>query len=246
MPTKIDRINNAYSQMRISGLTVDPSPEDISLALNRLEEMMAELETNRNMCVSYNFELEPDANSPTGVSKNHWNMMACNLAIRCIPDFNKAPQLLISGASQSLEGSIGYVMAQNAREIQPSRRMPRGSGNTRYGNRWQRFSNPAELPPNECATNKIVLEDINDYTESFDAYLKDETIASFTTVADSGLTLLSSSNDDPLISYRVEAVENTTNGVWQQVKIVVTTSSGRVETRRISFEITSNETVGSN
>lgn len=247
MPTKADRINNAYSQMRISGLTVNPRPEDVTVALNRLEEMMSDLQGNRDLCLDYNFEISPDVNSQTNVTKNHWQMMSTNLAIRLVPDFNKAvPQTLMNQATQSLSSSTSFVMAETAREIQPSRRMPRGSGNTRYGNRWQRFNRVDELPPNECATNQMVIGDIQDFTESFRAYLNEETITSFTIEADSGLTLSNSSNDDPLISYRIEAVENSTNGQWQQVKIIITTSSGRIETRLISFEINNNKTVGGN
>jgi len=40
---KVDRLSAAYSKLRISGLTVDPNPSDLELALNELENMMAEL-----------------------------------------------------------------------------------------------------------------------------------------------------------------------------------------------------------
>ena len=65
MTTKADRINSAYSKLRISGLTVDPSPEDLSLALMTFENMMSELEMGRNICMDYNFEVDPDPNSIT-------------------------------------------------------------------------------------------------------------------------------------------------------------------------------------
>ena len=39
MSLKIDHINGAYSQLRISGLTVNPTPENISNALDRFESM---------------------------------------------------------------------------------------------------------------------------------------------------------------------------------------------------------------
>ena len=247
MPTKIDRVNDAYSQMRISGLTVTPSGSDVGVALDRLETMMSELEENRNLCLNYNFEEVPDANTFTGVRKSHRHMMATNLAVRLIPDFNKqVPQILIAQASQALTGSFGKSFADNMREIEPPRRMSIGSGNRRNGNWYRRYNNPEPLPPNDCATNQIAIDDINDYQESFLAYLEGETIASFVITADNGLTIISSSNDDPFISYRISAQENTTNGVWQQVKIVITTSSGRIETRFISFEITTNLTVNSN
>ncbi len=39
---KVDILNDAYSKIRISGLTVTPTPPDLELSLNRLESMMSE------------------------------------------------------------------------------------------------------------------------------------------------------------------------------------------------------------
>lgn len=245
MTTKIDRINSAYSQIRISGLTVNPSPEDVTVALSRLETMIAELERGRNICMGYNFELEPDPNSVTNVPIEYWHAIDTNLAIRLIPDFNKdVPQVLIAQASQSLATASSMSAADNIRQIRPSDRMPLGSGTTQRYNRYQRFNRTQSLPPADCETNAIVLDGINDYQESFRAYLDaSETIASYEIVVDPGLILESDSNNDPLISYRIKASESATNGTWQQVKITITTSSGRVEQRFINFELQSNVTV---
>ena len=243
MTTKVQIVNDAYSQLRISGLTVQPGAEDTELALHRLDTMMAELSA-RNICTNYNQELgygtPPDANSLTNVPVSYWHMMATNLAIRLVPDFNKAiPPNLQAQASQALSLASAQSAADNIREVDYPRRMPRGSGNTLRFNRWQRYQRPNELPPNDCATNQVTIGDINDYTESFVSYLNDaETIASFTIEVDDGLTIQSSSNDDPLISYRIKVDDNSSNGVWQQVKIIVTTSDGRIETRLINFDVT--------
>ena len=243
MSTKGEVINDAYSQMRISGLTVTPSPELQSLALSRLEAMMAELEIN-NVCLEYNFTTVPDPSDETGVVLPFFLMMSTNLATRLV-DFNKVtPPALTAMASQSLSNATGWSAAQNVKQVQPSRRMPTGAGNNRTFARYNRFSRPIETPPISCDVIKMVVGDIGDYTESFKAYLDVETIASYVISSDTGLTIQSSSNNDPLINYRILAVSNSTNGIWQQVKIVITTSTGRVETRLIDFEITSNTTVG--
>jgi hypothetical protein len=245
MTLKIDRINAAYSQLRISGLTVNPDADDVDIALDRFETMMSEL-SNRGICLDYNFELNPDPNSPTNVIRAYWQMMETNLAVRLIPDFNKAvPPKLEQQATQSLSNASARVASENARQVQYPRRMPRGSANTLRTNRWQRYQRPQLLPPNECATNNITINDIDDYIERFRAYLGEETIASFTIKADPGLTIQSSSNSDTEIDYRVLATDNSTDGVWQQVRIIVTTSSGRVETRLINFNILPDETIGS-
>lgn len=248
MTTKADRINSAYSKLRISGLTVDPSPEDLSLALMTFENMMSELEMGRNICMDFNFEVDPDPNSITNVRQMYWNMIDCNLAVRLVPDFNKEiPPILLSQASQSLSTASSISAAENVRMLRAPDRMPIGSGTDLRFNKYQRFNRTAKIPPQDCATNKIIIDNINDYTESFRAYLGDETIASFTIEADDGLTLVSSSNDDPLISYRIRADDNTvSSGTWQQVKIIVTTSTGRIETRFINFGVQPNLTVNHN
>lgn len=248
MITKIDIIQDTYSQMRISGLTVNPTPEDVTLALSRLESMMAELESSRNICVGYNFEVTPDVNSLTNVDLQYKYMMATSLAIRLV-DFNKLiPPVLTMNASAALSTASSSVAADNIRMIQPPNRMPVGSGTSLRYNKYQRFNRVSQLPPNECATHTMIIGDINDFDESFESYLNDaETIASYTIVADRGITLISDVNNDPLITFRIEAEDNVvSSGLWQQVKIVMTTSEGRVETRLIDFEIESNKTVNNN
>ncbi len=249
MRTKGETVNDAYSQMRISGLTVDPQPEDTELALNRLETMMAELEGSRNICLNYNFVDDPDSSDLTNVTKNYWYMMSTSLAIRLIADFNKVvPQTLLALASQALASASSSVAADNIRQIAPPDRMAIGSGTTLRYNKYQRFNRETELPRADCATNVMFIDDINDFTESFTAYLAAaEVIDTFTITVDKGLTLVSSSNDDSVVSYRIQADDNTvTSGVWQQVRIVVTTSDGRRTTRLIDFEIQQNETVNNN
>lgn len=248
MTTKADRINSAYSQMRISGITLSPSNEDTEVALDRLESMMAELELGRNICMGYNFEEVPDTGSLTNVPRQFWQAIDTNLAIRLIPDFNKqVPQALIAQASQSLSTAAGMSALNNLRQIQSPSRMPLGSGSSnRFGFR-QRYNRPVQLPNANCSDNILLVNDIDDYKESFEAYLDSaETIDSFVITADSGLTVVSSSNDDPIISYRIQAGSTATNGAWQQVKIIITTSSGRVDTRLVNFEIKTNKTVNGN
>lgn len=238
MTTKIEHINNAYSQLRISGLTVNPTPADVSTALERLEDMMAEFEDGRNLCVNYNFEENPDPGTESGVKRSINHMIATNLGVRLVPDFNKAvPQILFAQASQSYSSVSAIVAAQNIRQVQAPSTMPRGSGNTLRYNRWQRFNKSAELAPNDCSTNILGTGEINDYIESFADYLGTETIASYTITASNGLTIISDSNTDTAVSYRVQGEDTSTLGSYQTVLISITTSSGRIEDRTIDFEV---------
>ena len=241
MTLKVDFINGAYSLMRISGITVDPSNEDVELALERLEDMAEEFR-GRNICTGYNFEDTPDPNSVHNVPRKYWYAYKSNLALRLLSDFGKGkePDPLLIGGAQTSFSFLSSDTAQIKTTQYPARQ-PRGSGNSLRYNRWQRFYTPIAEAPTSCTTKKMVVGEIDDFVEHFDAYLNDgEDISSFTIEADTGLTIVSSSNATPDINYRINAVGTSgeeLNTVFQ-VKIVVTTSDTRVETRLINFELT--------
>lgn len=237
---KVDVINDAYSQLRISGLTVNPTPEDLELALMRYESMMAEYAT-RNITVNYNFEDEPDPNSDTNVIMGFKYAMATNLAVRLLADFGKqAPPSLAAMASSSLDNMSGAVALAKLQQVQYPRRMGRGSGNTLRYNRWARFYRQVNTAVNTASSQSIFVGDINDYVEHFDAYLDDgEIIASYSIQTDPSLILVTDSNTDVDVEYRIQADDppSQATNLGQLVTIIVTTSTGRVETRQINFQI---------
>lgn len=230
--TKNDLIESAYSYLRISGITVAPIPEDISLALGRLEDMMAELE-GRGLCINYAFEVDPLPTTESGVNKKHKNMIASNLAIRTAIDFGKdVPIQLSKIASGSYRSSSAMVAKERMREVAYPQRHPRGSGNRRF-NRWRRFY-PADHPPKtSCANDRLFIGDVADYSEFFAAFLEGETIASHTIDSTSGLQI---SNDVVVaeqLNYRVTAIGGSSgqNATDQTIVITITTSTGRITTR---------------
>lgn len=240
MHLKIDTIADAYSQMRISGLTVNPTPEDLEVALSRLEDMMAEIFV-RNIDVGYNFEDEPDPNSLTNTPRYARQMMATNLAVRLVPDFNKTvPEVLIRKASASMSTVSGVSARKFLEETPYPRRQARGSGNTLRYNRWQRFYRNPPSAPSKSSTNFLNAGEVNDYTESYFSYLnQDELISSYSISSDPDLTISDDSNTDEDISYRVTVSSNpdsTTTG-FQSVYIDMETSDGRKESRQINFQI---------
>lgn len=241
---KVDVISDAYSRMRISGLTLEPTPEDLELALTRLEDMMAMWES-RNIIINYNFEDIPDPNTLTSVKAAYKNAMSSNLAIELIPDFNKeVPAVLYRQASASLDNVSGRVALERINQVPYPHRQPVGSGNSLRWNRWARFYRDYNYKPNVNMSETMFINDINDYMESFDAYLnQDEIIQSFDIQVDSGLSLENSSisSNGREISYRIKAVNgnNEYHDRVSQVTIVVTTDQGRVNTRRIFFSLVS-------
>lgn len=229
----MDVIIGAYSQMRISGLTTNPSPEDLEVALNRLENMGAELES-RNMAGGYNLEDIPDPQSLLGVNRAFIQAYETNLAVRLIPDFNKqVPDTLLRQAAQSLSNMAGRLALQ--RETVYPRRMARGSGNTLRYYRWDRFYRT--LGPDPATTNQLRVGDINNYFEDFADYLNEaEEIQSFDITPDRNIEITASSQDGKMILYTVSVPNREATG-GRYVDIQITTTLGRVEKRRVYFDI---------
>lgn len=238
MALKQDLITTAYTHLTIFGISLGPSNEDTSFALDVLEDMAAELEA-RNICTGYNFQDEPDVNDESGLPRAFLNAFKTNLAIRLIAAFGKAvPPTLASQANQSLS-SLSARTAKIRVTPYPSRQ-PRGSANTLRFNRWRRYYIPENQASQSCATNSMQIDEVNDYVEHYDAYLiENEDIDTFIIESTSGLNVISSSNTFTDINYRVEALSTSETGqAFQIIKLTVTTTDGRVDIREVSFNVT--------
>ena len=236
--TKADRMNGAFSVIKISGITLKAGADDLELGLDRLENMMSEF-FERNICVNYNFEDEPNSATPCGIGRQFWYTVEVLLAQRLLADFGKEPTLALM---QQIKSSASFLSSATAtiNATQYPSRMPRGSGNNFRFNSWQKFYPQSVSAPNECATNRMYKSNVDDFVEHFDKDLvSPETISSYTIEADTGLTIQSDSISDSDIIYRILADGNTSS-ITQvvQVKIVITTSTARIITRMINFEIT--------
>lgn len=226
---KVDIIRGAYSQLRISGITRSPTPEDLELALTRLENMAAEWDTSND--TGYNFEDIPNPNSNSGIIRGFRQCYETNLAIRLIPDFNKdVPATLLSQAVQSLSRMIGLLAAQRVRQTGYPDRQPLGSGNTSRFSRWARFYRTAEAPLAD-STRSMYDGDVRDFVEHYDSYLQDgEEIETYSILVDTGLVLVDDSISGDTITYRLRG--DADSETVSQVTIIVETGTGRVETRR--------------
>ncbi len=244
---KVDLINGAFSQMRISGLTVNPGGRDYTTALERLENMAYMLQS-RGIVTNYNFTETPDPNDLTNVPMALNLMFQSNLALQLCPDFGKEiPQSLAMLATSTMATASAVSALALVQDVQYPRRMPIGSGNSL---RWQPLNNYNLLPPNpppNPTTHTLYIGDIDSYNETWEQYLRaGETVDSFTIAADEGLFLSSSSLSTPIVTFEVQGVSQQVSGRWQQVKIIVTTSLGRVNTRFVNFNVIQANTVGSN
>lgn len=240
---KVEIIKGAYSQLRISGITRQPTPDDLEIALNRLESMVSEWDDIRNVNINYNFEDNPDPNSLLGVKRSFWQALETNLAVRLMPDFGKgkAPDVsLLAQANQSFSALSGSVALNKLAQIQYPSRMGVGSGNTLRSTRWSRFYSVTPDAPNISGTVIMIQGDVQDFIEHFDSYLKDgETIKSFDIIAEPALKIISSSKTDIDVNYRIKALAGNSISTQnnQQLTVVVTTSTDRVVSRVRFFNV---------
>ena len=240
---KIDIVNNAYSMMRISGITVQPSGDDVSLALRRLEDMATEFQ-GRNIDLSWNFEDTPDPNSRHGMPQKYVTPMAANLAFRLLADFGA--EIHPTLAAQQAAG-FSFLQSDSAarmvRETQYPARQAIGSGvNLRY-NRYQRYYRPQqESPPDVELTASMYIGDVQDFVENYnDWVVMDEVLSEATVEADSGIVVESYELDPNTnsVKYRVRARGRSENlgDMAVILRIKVETDTGRKLTRVKYFKV---------
>jgi len=227
--TKVDLIKGAFSRCRISGITSVATPEETRLALDRLEDMAAVWE-EAHILTGYNFEDRPLPNTTHNLKRAYRSAYQANLALLLLADFGKQPHpgLIAEAASTFARTSASTALVN---QVPYPSRMPVGAGNTLKSGRWQRYYGAVEALPAESI--QMYVGDIKDFTEDFSPLLGyAETIASFTIVASSGITITSSSLSSPVVNYRVTAGTELASA---SVVITATSSTGRVETKVLTF-----------
>lgn len=231
MKTKIQLIDRAYSKLRISGLTVNPLPEEVVLALDEMECMIAEWDLV-NVCLGYQFEEEPDPNSESGLIRGYENAVQSNLALRLAPDFGKPSADLMRQASQSYSKISSATAVVKPTPYSP--RQPIGEANTLRWNQWQRYYRVDEGAPNDCSTEIMSVNDVTDSQVNYDDYLvDDDSIASMTMDSTNGLDIEYSEFDSSNVSFRVKATKAGT----QMVKISIVTANGLEKTNCLYYSV---------
>lgn len=244
MASKADLINGAYSRLRISGITVQPTPDDISIALDRLEGMMAEWDV-RNMSPGYAFEDQPNVNTESNIPLWAKNAVEASLAIHLCDDFGKPVPPALAAIASSGAANVAARTAVLQQTAYPSR-MPRGSGASYRFNRFRRYFPPAAQIPVGPEVKSMLIGEIFDFQESWASFLAaGEDLASFTIQAQTGVNVVSSSLSTPVVSYRVEAVgssDQVSANVFV-VRITVVSTLGREDIRQIQFVVTPPEQI---
>jgi len=242
--TKADIYNHALSNLAISGITAPAQPEDQQTALTVLEVLMYEMRDSWNIRLGYNFEAVPNGGSVHNMPLAVFASIAALLALRLCKHYAiPATQALMMQANTADVVVSGWNSNQTLRQTQYPRRMARGSGSTLRWNRWQRFfRKPPQVSIQAGSeTIYIVVNEINDYYEDFSSYLNaGETITSYEIAITNAITLLSDSIEGSRINYRIQADSINSNdaGYFNQIKITITTSNGRVNEALIDVSVT--------
>lgn len=235
MLLKGDLVNNGYKEVKIWGITSSPTPDEKAASLEKLEDFCAEFE-ERDMCLGYNFEDKPDLNSPAGIKRGYKDAVQVVLGSKLLDQFGKP---MTATFKLKVDAAYSFLVSATAQvnEVQYSSRQPLGSGNTnRYGNTFRRkFYPEVENVPADCETRALFNGAVEDYTEHYDSFLLGdaEDISSYVITTESGITSSNEVLDTPDVTYRITATEV---GVWK-LKIVATTTTGRVTTRFYTFVI---------
>ncbi len=235
--TKLDIINSALDKMGISGITAPAQASDYATLLDRLEGIMYEFENSRNICTRYNFTVEPDTADNHGMDFGLVEPVANMLTYRTLMDY----EIPITPAlNASVEAAVTSISNQTFqfRETQYPRRQPRGAGNTLRYNRWQRFYRKPDRVPLVCTSQKLDMGEIDDYSQSWADYLRDdEDISSFEIFHTTGIRLVTTGLSSPVVNYRVQGLNPSIDNGVEQVRIRITTSTGRIDERLLNFEV---------
>ena len=235
--TKLDIVNSTLSKIAISGITAPAMGEDYRRVLNRLEGMMYEFSETLNICTDYNFTPAPCGSDKHGMRFGLVEPISNILALRVLQDYGLEPG---SALIASANAGVSALSAETAipRETQYPRRQPRGAGNTLRYNRWQRFYRKPDRVPVICSTFAITTNEINDYTESFNDYLRSgEDIESYRLRLTGGIELISVSESDGVINYRIRGLNPSIDSGVEQIQIRIVTTDGRLEERLINAEV---------
>jgi len=237
MILKNDIVLAAYGELRISGLTSAPLPEEITLAVRRLDSMMAGWR-NKNLCVNYNKSVsysDIDPNQDSGLNDDDMFAVVANLAKNLCSSFGKiCPQQTLVDAKEGYDNLFSAVVPE--RESNPY--LPRGTGRA-FGNTFAskyKFQDDDKNAPDNCDTYTLIVGQTDYFSVDFNGYLLDgNTIESYTIEDGQGVSVPSSSEVDGFINF--EGVGLTAG--YAPIKITITsTPSGRVLPQTVNFNVT--------
>lgn len=227
MKTKGEHVNAALRVLRISGITVAPSGDELSDCLESLEDMMNYL--SETIDTNWNKESIPDGGTPSGVDDAHNEVVSWNLAIRLVDMYGKqeTPRMtkLASAGLQQWRRSTVKVQTTS----QPAT-MPVGSGNHIWGYDYDNFYSGQKQPID--SKTEYANKGDTDTTKVYFPY----NVASVNVTTTSGVTVNSSAIDGGEVSLNLSFAKSG----YMIVKVVATedeATNPKVTTSQVTYVV---------
>ncbi len=237
MITKNDIVLSAYEELVISGITSKPSPEEVKLAVKRLDMMVLSWQ-NLGLCLSYirsdGFN-DVNPNQDSGLNDVNAHAVTLNLAKTLAPAFGKP--LNPDTRAEARKAYLGLFSSEMTYK-ETDTYLPTGSGHGFGYHYYNRFNYNVEQvnAPDDCETRDIKLGQVDYYPIDFTPYLNEvsgDEITSFTVEDGQGVEVLQSAQDGNSIILEAKGL---TVG-FAPIKIIVNTTSGRVNPETINFNV---------
>lgn len=236
MITKNELALDALAQLKISGLTSKPAPEEITYAIRRMDSMVGGWQKS-GICLSYNKSVgynDIDLSQESGVEENEALAIILNLAKTLAPSYGQGfDQLALGEAKQAYDDLFSVELTMR----EPDTYLPVGQGNHIYGVRhYFNFQSEADTAPVNCSTIDMVVGQAGLASTDFELYLAEvdgDVISNYTIEDGEGVELLSDSISDSVIIMSIKAKLSG----YGKLIVTVTTSSGRILPRAVNFNV---------
>jgi hypothetical protein len=248
MATKGELVNLAFTELVISGITKQPSPEEITIAIRQMDRMVAQWR-NKHLCLGYNNTVNgEDTNQDSGLSLEQESAVYLNLSTRLCPIFGISPHLQTMADAKEAYSNLfptDLVMRENTPYL------PMGAGGGGYQDgychdfEFQRYEINAE---SGCETIDLVVGEIGYFTIDFTDYLskvegqeiQTHSIESAQDVVGADVErvkILSSSVIDSNKAVKLKVEAKAKGAAVTVVKITTTGTDQRVLPRKVQFNI---------
>lgn len=232
--TKGELVAAAFRKAQISGITTQPTGDELAGAVETLEDMMRELKS-KNACINYEYEDEPCLSTDSKIDPMWYHAVQSRLGLLLCSDYGIEPSATLQRqAAQAWSSMIGKKTLPR-QNVQP-RTMPRGSGNTARMGVWSRYYGGDNRAPIDCDTITLDVGETYPLTVDFGIFLTSgETISSFEVQDISGgITQTSQLTED------LNGVELVVTGVMpgtNSLVVKITTTLGRVNLEKVWFTV---------
>ncbi len=228
--TKGELVAAAFRKAQISGITTQPTGDELAGAVETLEDMMRELQS-KNACINYEYEDGPCLSTDSKIDPMWYHAVQSRLGLLLCSDYGIEPSATLQRqAAQAWSSMIGKKTLPR-QNVQP-RTMPRGSGNTNRLGVWSRYYGGDNRAPIDCDTVQIDVGETYPLTVDFSIFLTNgETISAFEIQEVSGgITQTSQLTED------LNGVELVVTGVsagTNSLIVKITTALGRANLEKV-------------